>query len=93
MEYCLKYFTHCVIAKLKIIRRSFVPKLLEEYTKGYSIGLLFLSNSALLKSKVGKESSVLLNRKIWHLKAVSESNKILPNASDRSANTGQIVRR
>ena len=75
----------------KIIGRSFVPKLLDEYTSGYKIGSLFWSTSALVESNVGIKSSTLLYRNIWQDKAVSECNKMYPNASDTSAKMGEMV--
>ena len=62
-ENSLKNPTHCIIVDPKIIGRSFVAKLLCEYTKGNSIGSLFSSPTAFVRSRVGLESSVLYIRK------------------------------
>ena len=55
------------------------------------MGSLFSSTMALVKSKVGMKSSVLLYKKILQDKAVSGCNRICPNASDTSAKIGEMV--
>ena len=55
------------------------------------MGSLFSLTMALVKSTVGFKSSVLLYKKIWQDKAVSGCSKICPNASDTSANIGDMV--